>query len=383
MISKMSIYLDYNASTPIDERVLNVMIDVYRTAYGNADNMNNTFGERASSVVDKSRGQVASLLGVKKDEVFFTSGATESDNMIVFGLVDYAKRIGKKHIVTTSIEHKAVLQPIAELEKSGFEVTYISPDKTGRVNENDVLSAVRDDTLLVSVMHANNETGIIQPVKEIGDALVEKNVFFHIDAAQTFGKLVEELREIKYSFLSASAHKMYGPQGIGILVMKKKRYKLPPMTPIFFGGNQEHGFRPGTIPTALIAGMGEASRIAENEYSDNMRKYEETKKKIYQLLEQSGISYIVNGDREYCIPNTLNIRFVGVNSIALMQQCKPFCGMSNGSACNTMSHEPSYVLKAMGLPDEHVEQSLRFSWGNNPLNCEDFALLLDIAKKWV
>lgn len=378
----MSIYLDYNASTPIDERVLNVMIDVYRTAYGNADNMNNTFGERASSVVDKSRGQVASLLGVKKDEVFFTSGATESDNMIIFGLVDYAKRIGKKHIVTTAIEHKAVLQPIAELEKSGFEVTYISPDKTGRVNENDVLSAVRDDTLLVSVMHVNNETGIIQPVKEIGDALAEKNVFFHIDAAQTFGKLVEELREVKYSFLSASAHKMYGPQGIGILVMKKKRYKLPPLTPMFFGGNQEHGFRPGTIPTALIAGMGEASRIAENEYSDNLRKYEDTKEKIYQLLEQSGISYIVNGDREYCIPNTLNIRFVGVNSIALMQQCKEFCGMSNGSACNTMSHKPSYVLKAMGLPDEHVEQSLRFSWGNNPFNCEDFELLLTIAKKW-
>ena len=186
----MSTYLDYNASTPVDERVLNVMVDVYRNAYGNADNMNNTFGEKASSVVDKARGQVASLLGIKKDEVFFTSGATESDNMVVFGLVNYARQTEKKHIVTTAIEHKAVLQPLGELEKQGFEVTYISPDESGRVSADDVLNAVRENTLLVSVMHANNETGIVQPVKEIGEALSGRDIFFHVDAAQTFGKLV-------------------------------------------------------------------------------------------------------------------------------------------------------------------------------------------------
>lgn len=378
----MSTYLDYNASTPVDERVLNVMVDVYRNAYGNADNMNNTFGEKASSVVDKARGQVAGLLGIKKDEVFFTSGATESDNMVVFGLVNYARQTGKKHIVTTAIEHKAVLQPLGELEKQGFEVTYISPDESGRVSADDVLNAVREDTLLVSVMHANNETGIIQPVKEIGDALSGRDIFFHVDAAQTFGKLVEELRGVKYTFLSASAHKMYGPQGVGVLVMRKKRYKLPPLTPMFFGGSQEHGFRPGTVPTALIAGMGEACRIAEKEYADNLKKYEETKQMIYQLLEQSGISYSVNGDRKYCIPNTLNVRLDGMNSVALMQYCKQFCGMSNGSACNAASHEPSHVLKAMGFSDEHTEQSIRLSWGNGAFDTEDFVRMLEVAKSW-
>lgn len=379
----MSTYLDYNASTPIDDRVLNVMIDVYRNAYGNADNMNNTFGEKANSVVDKSRGEVANLLGIKKDEIFFTSGATESDNMVVFGLVNYAQKTGKKHIITTAIEHKAVLEPLTKLEEMGFEVTYISPDESGRINKNDVLSAIRDDTLLVSVMHANNETGIIQPVKEIGDELANSEIFFHIDAAQTFGKLVEELRNVKYTFLSASAHKMYGPQGIGVLVMRKKRYKLPPLTPMFYGGSQEHGFRPGTIPTALIAGLGEACRIAEKEYADNLKKFEETKALIYQLLERSGISFSVNGDRKHCIPNTLNIRIEGMNSVALMQHCKQFCGISNGSACNTMSHKHSHVLKAMGFSDEHIEQSIRISWGNTPLDQEDFIHLLDIAKKWL
>lgn len=378
----MSTYLDYNASTPIDERVLSVMIDVYRNAYGNADNINNSFGEKAGSVVDNARKEVASLLGIKKDEVFFTSGATESDNMVVFGLVDYAQKTGKKHIITTAIEHKAVLEPLSKLEKLGFEITYIYPDISGRINENDVLTALRDDTLLVSIMHANNETGIIQPVKEIGDALADKDIFFHVDAAQTFGKLVEELRGVKYTFLSASAHKMYGPQGIGVLVMRKKRYKQPPMTPMFFGGGQEHGFRPGTIPTALIAGLGEACRIAGKEYADNLKKYEETKELIYQLLDRSGISFSVNGERKFCIPNTLNIRIMGMNSIALIQQCKPFCGISNGSACNTMSHKPSHVLKAMGFSDEHTEQSIRISWGNKPFEQEDFVHLLDVAKGW-
>lgn len=379
----MGTYFDYNASTPIDERVLNVMIDVYRNAYGNADNMNHSFGERASSVVDKARGYVAGLLGIKKDEVFFTSGATESDNMVVFGLVDYAKKTGKKHIITTAIEHKAVLEPVSKLEKMGFEVTYIYPDKTGRINENDVLGAIRDDTFLVSVMHANNETGIIQPVKEIGEALANSEIFFHIDAAQTFGKLVDELREIKYTFLSASAHKMYGPQGVGVLVMRKKRYKLPPLTPMFYGGSQEHGFRPGTVPTALIAGLGESSRIASIEYSNNFQKYQVTKNNILQLLEKSGVNYSINGSQEYCVPNTLNLRFIGVNSIALMQQCKAFCGVSNGSACNSNSHKPSHVLKAMGCSDEHAEQSIRISWGADNNAVDDVAKMIEAAATWM
>lgn len=273
----MSVYLDYNASTPLDNRVLDVMSDVYQNKYGNADSRTHDYGDAARQIVENSRQSVANLLGVKKDEVFFTSGATESDNISILGLQNYADKIGKKHIVTTAIEHKAILEPLGVLEKNGYEISYIRPDKSGRINADELLSAVREDTLLVSVMHANNETGIIQPVDVIGEELSKTDTFFHIDAAQSCGKLVEELRSIKYNMLSASAHKMYGPQGIGTLVLKKKRYKLPPVTSIMYGGSQEHGIRPGTVPTALIAGFGKACEIAVNEYSDNLTQYKKIK----------------------------------------------------------------------------------------------------------
>lgn len=245
------IYLDYNASTPIDKRVIDVMVDVYRNSYGNADSRTHEYGENARKIVEDSRQLVANLLGVKKDEVFFTSGATESDNIAILGLREYAESQNKKHIITTSIEHKAVIEPTQVLSKNGFDVTYIKPDESGRVNADDVLNAVREDTLLVSVMHANNETGVIQPVTEIGEELSKKGVLFHIDAAQSFGKLVDELKNTKYDMLSASAHKMYGPQGIGTLVLRKKRYKLPPVKSIMFGGSQEHGLRPGNYSDSL------------------------------------------------------------------------------------------------------------------------------------
>ena len=235
----MGIYLDYNASTPIDQRVLDVMIDVYQNKFGNADSRTHDYGETARSVVENARKQVADLLAIKKDEVFFTSGATESDNISILGLQEYAEKNSKKHIITSAIEHKAVLEPLHHLEKQGFEVTYIYPDSSGRINADELLSKVRDDTLLVSVMHANNETGIIQPIDIIGEELSKTDAFFHVDAAQSFGKLVDELRNVKYNFLSASAHKMYGPQGVGVLVLKKKRYKMPPVNSIMFGGSQE------------------------------------------------------------------------------------------------------------------------------------------------
>ena len=258
----MSIYLDYNASAPIDPDVLDVMIDVYKNYIGNADSRTHEFGDRARSIVETSRKQVASLLGVTPSEVFFTSGATESNNIAIQGLEIYAMESGKNHIITSSIEHKAVLETVKAMRCRGFEVDIIDPEPSGCINAKRVLEKVKASTLLVSIMHVNNETGIIQPVLELGEKLESKGVLFHVDATQSCGKLVNELRLLKYNMLSFSAHKMRGPQGVGVLVLKKKNYKLPPVKAIMYGGQQEHGLRPGTIPVALVAGCGKACEIA-------------------------------------------------------------------------------------------------------------------------
>lgn len=377
----MSVYLDYNASSPIDERVLNVMVDVYKNNFGNADSRTHDFGENARKIIENARLAVSDLLGVKKDEIFFTSGATESDNISILGLLEYAEKTKRKHIVTTAIEHKAVLEPLGYLAKKGFEITYIKPDISGRISSDELLSNVRSDTLLVSVMHVNNETGIIQPIKQIGEELSGKDTLFHIDAAQSCGKLVEELRGFKFDMLSASAHKMYGPQGVGALVLRKKRYKLPPIKPVLFGGGQEHGIRPGTLPTALIAGFGEACRIACSEYSSNNEEYKKIKKIILSLLDRSGVEFDINGDQNYCVPNTINISFSGVNSEALMLSSKQYCGISNGSACNSSSYNPSYVLTAMGLDTQRIQSAVRISWGKNSDVENDFYNLINVALK--
>ncbi len=379
----MSIYLDYNASTPVDKRVLDVMIDVYTNSYGNADSRTHDYGVNARSIVEKSRGQVAELIGAKNNEVFFTSGATESNNIAILGLQEYAQHSGKHHIVTTEIEHKSVLEPIRFLQRIGFEVTYLKPGVDGRVSVSDVLAAVRGDTLLVSIMHVNNETGMIQPVKEIGAILAEKSVLFHIDAAQSCGKLIDELREVKYDMLSISAHKMSGPQGVGALILRKKRYKLPPVSPIIYGGKQEHGIRPGTIPTALVAGFGEAARIAICEHDVCQRECIKIRRSIIKKLEMSGLDYTVNGNDEYCIPSTLNVSFTGVNSEALMLATKQYCSISNGSACNSNSYELSYVLKAMGFDDDRIRSSIRISWGMGCFDESMFDMFLHSVNKLI
>lgn len=376
----MGIYLDYNASTPLDQRVLDVMVDVYQNKYGNADSRTHDFGENARSTVESARKQVAELLAVNKDEVFFTSGATESNNIIILGLQEYADKTSKKHIITTSIEHKAVLEPLHQLEKHGFDITYIDPDSSGRINTDKLLSKVRNDTLLVSVMHANNETGIIQPIDIIGEELSKTETFFHVDAAQSFGKLVDELKNIKYNFLSASAHKMYGPQGVGVLVLKKNRYKMPPVKSIMYGGSQERGVRPGTIPTALIAGLDKACEIASKEHSSYFMKYQDNKKFILDALKSSSIDYNINGNLEYSMPNTLNVSFNGVNSEALMLATRQFCAVSNGSACNSSSYKPSYVLSAMGLSLDRIESAIRISWGIDNKGLNNFVKMIEIAK---
>ncbi len=359
----MGIYLDYNASAPIDERVLDVMIDVYKNAYGNPDSRTHDYGDGARKVVENARGQVASLLGVDNSEVFFTSGSTESNNLAIRGLIDYAIETGKKHVITSTIEHKAVLETVKSLEKEGFRVDLVSPDVDGRIDVEHISNLLEEDTLLVSLMHANNETGIIQPIKELGEILDEKGILFHVDATQSCGKLVPELRDVKYNMLSLSAHKLSGPQGVGALILRKKKYKLPPVKAITYGGQQEHGIRPGTVPVALVAGLGKACELAEEEYKDNIQKFLENKKLVISLIEQSGLEYAFNGNQDYCMPNTINVSFKGVESEALMLSSKQYCGISNGSACTSHDYTPSYVLTAMGLDADRISSAVRISWG--------------------
>lgn len=379
----MSIYLDFNSSAPIDERVLDYMIDIYRSSYGNADSRTHTFGDAARQVVESARKQVASILAIRSDEVFFTSGATESNNIAIQGIREYAAQSGKKHIITSTIEHKAVLETVKHLEKEGYDVTWIDPEIDGRVSAEKIKSSVRDDTLLVSLMHVNNETGIIQPIQEIGEFCSERKVFFHVDATQSFGKLVDELRETKYDMLSMSAHKICGPQGVGALILRKKRYKLPLVKGIMFGGQQEHGIRPGTIPVALVAGLGKACEIAECEYLQQRDTNQRIKTMLLDILSQSGLKYSINGAQEYCVATTLNLSIEGVSSEALMLSTKQFCGISNGSACNSNSYAPSYVLSAMGIPVNQIESAIRISWGadtNKEELQQQFSNMLEVAK---
>lgn len=382
----MSVYLDYNASAPIDNRVVEFMMDIYKNNIGNADSRTHDYGDNARVIVENARKQVALLLDVPPEDVFFTSGATESNNIAIQGLREYAEKTGKKHIITTSIEHKSVLETTKYMSDHGYRVDFVSPDHTGRVSADEIIDLVDDDTLLVSIMHVNNETGTIQPVKEIGDRLVDKDMLLHIDATQSCGKLVEEIRRIKYDMLSFSGHKMYGPQGIGALVLRRKNFKLPPVKPIMFGGQQEHGISPGTIPVALVGGLGKACEIAIEEYKSDEADNISIRDMLIEMLNKSGIKYRINGDIDYLISSTLNIQIEGVSSEALMLSSKQYCGISNGSACTSSSYSPSYVLVAMGMSEDDIDQSIRLSWGRNTdveALRSNFERLLEVAKELV
>ena len=382
----MSIYLDYNASAPIAPAVLQVMVDVYQNRSGNADSRTHSYGDEARAVVETARKQVASLLGISPSEVLFTSGATESSNIAIQGLAEYARKSGKHHIITSSIEHKAVLETVRTMERQGFDVDFVAPEPSGRVDAAKIVDKLRDTTLLVSLMHVNNETGIIQPVEELGAELAARDVLFHVDATQSCGKLVDELRTLAYHMLSFSAHKLRGPQGIGVLVLRKKGYRRPPVKAIMYGGQQERGLRPGTIPVALAAGCGAACALAEAHYAEDAVRLKEMKERAMELLDASELSYAVNGDPAYCLPNTLNVCLHGVSSEALMIATKQYCAVSNGSACTSTNYTPSYVLAAMGLSAERIASSIRISWGADTDHegfCEEFGKLLTVARELV
>lgn len=382
----MSIYLDWNASAPIAPEVVETMMEVYRNQIGNADSRTHAYGEAVRAVVEHARKQVAALLGVTSAEVFFTSGATESSNIAIQGLAAYAETSGKRHIITSAIEHKAVLETVKAMGRRGFDVDIVAPEPSGRVAKEKILEKLRADTLLVSLMHVNNETGVIQPVEDLGAELEKREILFHVDATQSCGKLVDELRRLKYRMLSFSAHKMRGPQGIGVLVLKKRDYKLPPVKAILYGGEQERGIRPGTIPAALAAGCGKACELAAMRYKEDSRKLQQIKAMLLQMIDEAGLAYSVNGDAEFSLPSTLNLALHGVSAEALMIAARGGCAISNGSACTSKSYAPSYVLAAMGVPAEQIESSIRLSWGaetDEALLKTEFAKLLTAAKALV
>ncbi len=368
-------YLDFCATTPVDPRVLETMVDIYANHPGNADSRTHVFGTDTKGIVLKCRRMLADILGVDPNELIFTSGATESDNTAILGLRDYAEQTGRKHLITTAIEHKAVLQPMKYLAEHGFEVDFVAPDESGRVKAEDILSKVRKDTLLVSVMHVNNETGVIQPVVEIGEALKDTETYFHVDAAQSFGKLNNELRNLSYDLLSITAHKIHGPQGIGAIVLKRKNYKRPPVKPMLYGGQQEYGFRPGTTPVAMVAGLAKAAEIMEKDYPALVSKLIAQKEKLLKSFE--GLAYQINGDPAFTLPNILNISFEGVDSESVFVALKEYYAISSGSACTSGSYDPSYVLVAMGLDTKRISQALRISWWDEEV---DIQPLVDYVK---
>lgn len=356
----MTTYLDCNATTPIEPRIRDVVVHYLEHDFGNASSRTHSWGTIAKQAVQAAREQIAQVVCSKVDEVIFTSGATESNNMAILGIAHHAEITGRKHIVSTTIEHKAVLEPLSVLEKKGFEITLVPVDTDGRIDPDAVKRALRPDTVLVSIMHINNETGVQQPIKDISNILCGHEAIFHVDAAQGFGKEIEALRSSRIDLISISGHKIYGPKGIGALVSRRRGYKRLPLEPLLFGGGQEGGLRPGTLPVHLIAGLGSASEIALNENSVRKIKCLEFRKKALSAL--SGLDYIINGNQDYSLPHTLNISFRGLNSEAMIVALKDIVGISNGSACTSSSYEPSHVLKAMNLDDDVIKGSIRLSW---------------------
>ena len=373
----MAVYLDYNASAPIDERVLDRMVEVYRFHYGNADSRTHVFGTDAKEIVSASRNTIAGILGIDSSDVFFTGGATESNNMAVLGLLDHALESGRNHFITTAIEHKSVLEAMKYLRSKGCSVDFVSPDSSGRIRPGQILELVTDKTLLVSVMHVNSETGVIQPIEEIGEALAGTKTYFHVDATQGFGKLNDSLRNTRYHMLSITAHKLGGPQGVGALVLRRDRtYRRPPVKPLMYGGPQERGYRPGTTPVALVAGFALAAELCDREAAEHMEHCRIMKKNFLKAID--GLDYTLNGDQEYCLPSTVNVSFRGVDAEGIFLAVKDEYAFSNGSACNSGGHTPSYVLTAMGLDENRISEAVRISWSHDTK--ADFAALVNYIK---
>jgi cysteine desulfurase len=359
---KRPVYLDCNATTPIDPQVSAEVLTYMAHEFGNAGSRTHLYGQLAKERVSRARQEMASVLGAKPDEVIFTSGATESNNLAILGLAAHGDLTGKRHIISSQIEHKAVLEPLQAMAGRGFEVTLLAPTPGGWIDPENFRTALRPDTLMVSIMAANNETGVIQPIDQIAEILSDHEAFFHVDGAQAFGKLIEPLRNPRIDLLSVSGHKVYAPKGVGALIVRRRGYNRIPLQPLMYGGGQERGLRPGTLPVALIAGIGLASSLALKEHKMRRQRCEAIKVQALAALAPLGI--VLNGDLARLVPHTLNFSVPGIDSEAAIVALKDVVAISNGSACTAQSYEPSHVLTAAGLQDERVAGALRLSWSH-------------------
>ncbi len=355
---KLPIYLDYSATTPVDPRVAQKMIPYLTEHFGNPASRSHSFGWTAEEAVEEARGHVAALIGADPKEIVWTSGATEGNNLAIKGAAQFNKTRGK-HLITQKTEHKATLDTMRELERQGFECTTLEVEENGLVDLKKLEAAIRPDTILVSIMMVNNEIGVIQPIAEIGELCRAKGIVFHCDAVQAAGKIPIDLATLKVDLLTLTAHKMYGPKGIGALYVRRKpRVRIEPQ---IHGGGHERGFRSGTLATHQIVGFGEAARIARLEMAADYVRIRALRERLWRGLS-SMEAVVLNGDLERRIPGNLNVSFNYVEGESLIMAIKDIA-VSSGSACTSASLEPSYVLRALGRSDELAHSSIRFTLG--------------------
>jgi cysteine desulfurase len=354
---KFPIYLDNHATTPVDPRVLEAMLPYLSNRFGNAASRSHSFGWAADEAVEAARAQVGALIGAKKDEIVFTSGATESDNLAIKGVAE-ARRSRGNHIITVCSEHKAVLDSCKRLEQYGYKLTYLSVQKDGFIGLDDLRRAITDATILVSVMAANNETGVLQPIAEIGKLCRERDIVFHSDAAQAIGKIPIDVGRHSFDLLSISAHKAYGPKGVGALYVRSGIEIMP----IIDGGGHERGMRSGTLNVPGIVGLGKACEICRDEMPQESCRIAGLRNRLHDKIKAGLDEVYVNGSMEHRLPGNLNISFAGVDGEELMTAIDEVA-VSSGAACTSAHIEPSYVLKALGLSDELAQASIRFGTG--------------------
>jgi len=375
---KLPVYLDYSATTPVDPRVAETMCS-YLTPdgdFGNAASRSHEYGWKADQAIKLARANVAGLINADPKEIVWTSGATESDNLAIKGVAHFYKKKGK-HIITCKTEHKAVLDTCRQLEREGYDVTYLSPESNGLIDLKKLEAAMRDDTILVSIMHVNNEIGVIQDIKAIGEMTRERGIIFHVDAAQSAGKVSIDLQDMKVDLMSFSAHKIYGPKGMGALFVRRKpRIRLEAQ---MHGGGHERGMRSGTLATHQIVGMGEAFRLAKEEMAADNERLMILRNRLWDGLKDMEEVYL-NGDLDQRVAGNLNISFNYVEGESLIMAVKDLA-VSSGSACTSASLEPSYVLRAIGRNDELAHSSIRFSFGRfSTVEDVDYAIELMRSK---
>lgn len=356
----MAIYLDCNATTPVEPSVSSLVMRFLEKDFGNAASPVHDYGVFALAAVEHARGLVAEVIKARRDEVIFTSGATESNNLAILGLAEAGIQSGRRHLITTAIEHKAVLEPFEEMARLGFDVEILPARPDGRFDPQQLSERLRPDTLLVSTMQVNNETGTVQPLKDVADILSNHSAWWHVDAAQGFGKELEQLRHPRIDLISISGHKIYGPKGIGALIARKRDRQFPPIRPLMFGGGQEQGLRPGTLPVPLIAGLGEAAKLAILKNSERIEKCRTFRGKALAALQAIGAEQ--NGAEASSLPHVLNVSLPGINSERAITVLKGIIALSSTSACTSHTRTPSHVLASMGLTPEKVECSIRLSW---------------------